>query len=405
MIYPRTLKPQLEAALRHFPVVLLTGSRQVGKSTLAQQLLENYITLDDINIYSALKADPQTFIETLEKPVVIDEVQKLPELLLPIKLSVDKDRKNGSFLLTGSANIMACKQITDTLSGRIALLELMPLSFQEISGSSINLLDSFFNADMTSFNGMVRGADEIIKKVITGGYPEIRRIDNARGRYHWFSSYIQTYIQRDVRDLSDLRHIDKFIKMYRLLASRSGNLLNKTDVARDAAINIKTFDNYLELLKLVYQVDLLPAYSTNIDKRLIKASKLFFTDSGLLAHLLNISSEKEFYASPYRGGLFETYIYSELLKATKYDEKGARLYYLRTADNQEIDFIIERGSEIVAVEVKMTGTVHQADFRHLAMLQARADNMRAGYLFYLGDRVLPFGKGLYAVPLGCLCGS
>jgi uncharacterized protein len=403
MIYQRTLKPQLEEAMKHFPVVLLTGARQVGKSTLAQQLLDNYITLDDINIYSAMQADAQTFIETLKKPIAIDEIQKLPELLLPIKLTVDRNRKNGSFLLTGSANIMACKQVTDTLAGRIALLELMPLSCREIAGSSINLLDSLFNADLASFTSKVHSAEQIITKVISGGYPEIQRIDSARGRYQWFSAYIQTYIQRDVRDLSDLRQVEKFLKMYRLLASRSGNLLNKADVARDAAINIKTFDNYFELLKLVYQVGLLPAYSTNIDKRLIKASKLFFTDSGLLAHLLNINSEKEFYASPYRGGLFETFIYGELLKAVKYDEKGSRLYYLRTADNQEVDFIIERGSDIVALEVKMAGTVHKADFKHLKMLQTKVNTMRAGYIIYLGDRALPFGKDLYALPAGYLC--
>ncbi len=403
MIYERILRSQLEEAMRHFPVVLLTGARQVGKSTLAQQLLDNYITLDDINIYSALQADAQTFIQTLKTPVVIDEIQKLPELLMAIKLVVDKNRKNGSFLLTGSANIMACKQVTDTLAGRIALLELMPLSFQEIAGSNINLLDSLFNTDFESFTGKVYSAEEIINKVISGGYPEIHKINHARGRYQWFSSYIQTYIQRDVRDLSDLRHIDKFITMYRLLASRSGNLLNKTDVARDAGINLKTFDNYLELLKLVYQVDLLPAYSANIDKRLIKAGKIYFTDSGLLAHLLNINSEKDFFASPYQGGLFETFIYSELLKAAKYDQKQTRLYYLRTVDNQEIDFIIERGSEIVALEVKLAGTVHKADFRHLKMVQSKAKNLRAGYLVYLGERVLPFGKDLYAIPAGWLC--
>jgi uncharacterized protein len=403
MLYQRTLKPQLEEAMRHFPVVLLTGARQVGKSTLAQQLLANYITLDDINIYSALQADAQTFIQTLKTPVAIDEVQKMPELLMPLKLLVDRKRNNGSFLLTGSANIMACKQVTDTLAGRIALLELLPLSFQEIKGGKINLLDSLFNTELESFSGDVHSAEETISKVISGGYPEIQKINSARSRYQWFSSYIQTYIQRDIRDLSDLRHIDKFIKMYRLLASRSGNLLNKADIARDAAINIKTFDNYLELLKLVYQVDLLPAYSANIDKRLVKASKLFFTDSGLLAHLLNINSEKEFFASPYRGGLFETFIYAELLKLAKYDEQQTRLYYLRTADNQEVDFIIERGSEIVALEVKLSGTVHKADFRHLKMLQAKADNLRAGYLVYLGDRVLPFGRGLYAIPAGCFC--
>ena len=402
MLYPRILKSQVEEALTNFPVVLLTGARQVGKSTLAREMIDNYITLDDINVYSSLQADPQSFIASLQKPVAIDEVQKAPDMLSSIKLAVDNERINGNFLLTGSANIMGYKNITDTLAGRIALLELMPLSLREIAGSTDSLLDMMFSGEITKKKGPLITKQEIIRKVIRGGYPEIQKIDSSSGHYQWFSSYIKTYIERDVRDIGELRNIDKFIKMYSLLASRSGNLLNKTDIARDAGINFKTFDNYLELLKLVYQISLLKPYHANIDKRLIKTEKLFFMDSGILAFLLNITTESEFIASPYRGNLFETFVFAELLKDVKYSEKNTGLFYFRTSDYQEIDFIVERGSEIIAVEVKLSESIRKDDFRHISFLQSKIKNMVAGYVVYLGNAVLPFGKDLYAIPVNLL---
>jgi len=402
MYFNRILKTQLEEAMKHFPVILLTGARQVGKSTLAREILDNYITLDDLNVYSSLQADPQSFIKSLQKPVAIDEVQKAPDILSSIKLVVDNERINGSYLLTGSANIMGYKNITDTLAGRIALLELMPLSLREISGKTDSLLDMLFNGDITKQTEPLLSKQDIIGKIIKGGYPEIQKIDSSRGRYQWFSSYIQTYIEHDVRDIGELRNIDKFIKMYRMLASRSGNLLNKTDIARNAEINFKTFDNYLELLKLVYQVNLLKSYHANIDKRLMKTEKLFFLDSGILAFLLNITTENEFISSSYKGSLFETFVFAELLKEVKYSEKHTGFYYFRTSDSQEIDFIIEQGSEIIAIEVKLSESIRKDDFRHISFLQSKVKNMTAGYVFYLGNNVLPFGKDLYAVPVSFL---
>jgi uncharacterized protein len=402
VLYPRILKPQLQEALRHFPVVLLTGARQVGKSTLAQQIIDNYITLDDLNIYSSLTADPQSFIASVNKPVVIDEIQKVPEILNSIKLTVDKNRVNGSFLLTGSANIMAYKNITDTLAGRIALMELMPLSRQEIAGYKGNLLDILFDGDAAGFNTATADKGQVIGKVIAGGFPEIQRIDTARGRRQWFSSYIKTYVERDIRDIGELRNIDKFLRMNSMLASRSGNLLNKADIARDAKINFKTLDNYLQLLKLVYQVDMLQPYSANLDKRLAKTEKLYFTDSGILAYLLNISNEADFAISPYRGSLFETYVFGELLKAVKYSEDRVGLFYFRTSDGQEVDFVIERGGKIIALEIKLAETVRREDFRHIAYLQSKVKNLQAGYVLYMGDRVLSFGERLYALPVSVL---
>jgi uncharacterized protein len=412
MFYQRTLKNQIVEALNNFPVVLISGARQVGKSTLALDLMPNYITLDDISIYSSLQADPVTFIKMLDKPVAIDEVQKMTSIFNAIKLDVDRNRVNGKYLLTGSANIMAYKDLSESLAGRIALLELLPLSQCELNNTNADPLvpfkpsdplDLLFNFAPDQLKNYQISSETIISKVISGGYPEIQKITTPRGRYQWFSSYIRTYIERDIRDIGELRNLDKFIRMYSLLASRSGSLLNKVDIARDSGINLKTLDNYLELLKLIYQVNILQPYSANIDKRLIKTGKLYFTDSGVLAHLLQITTEQEFRSSAFGGQLFETFIYSELLKAATYSELPTNIYFFRTTEQHEIDFIVERQGHIVALECKLAQSVRRQDFRHLAYLASKTNNFKAGYLLYLGDQILPFGHNLYALPVSAIC--
>lgn len=401
MYYARTIKTQIVEALNHFPVVLLTGARQVGKSTLALDLMENYVTLDDINIYSSLQADPSAFIKSLTKPVAIDEIQKVPELLGAIKLNVDRNRVNGSYLLTGSANIMAYKKVVDTLAGRIALLELLPLSCRELNGREENLLDLLFERQVDQLTPEENKVNTF-NRVLSGGYPEIHKIDSLRGRYQWFSSYISTYIERDIRDIGELRNLDKFIRMYKMLSSRSGNLLNKSEISRDAGINQKTVENYLELLKLIYQVVVLKPYSVNVDKQITKTGKLFFTDSGILCHLLGISMDEDFTNSPYKGGIFETFVFSELYKAVTYSERPTELYFFRNVENREIDFIVERGNGIIAIEVKLSQTVRKEDFKQIHYLRGKVNNFRGGYLFYSGDKILPFGDDLYALPVSCL---
>lgn len=401
MYYPRMIQPCLIESLQFFPVVLLTGARQVGKSTIALELMDNYVTLDDINIYSSLRTDPQGFIKSLKKPTAIDEVQKEPTVLGAIKLDVDAGRINGQYLLTGSANVMGQQEVTDTLAGRIALLELLPLSCKEIASKNEHILDLFFG-DVENYSFDPVQEEQVVSQVVKGGYPEIQKIASVRGRYQWFSSYIRTYIERDVRDLGELKNLDKFIRMYGMLASRSGNLLNKLDIARDAGINVKTLENYLELLKLVYQLVILQPYSINIDRRLTKAGKLFFTDSGVLSHLLGVAAAEDFLASPYRGSIFETFIFAELFKAARYSETPTGLFFFQTAGKREIDFIIERGGRIAAVEVKYSRTVQKNDFNAIMFLQSRLKSFQAGYVLYMGDRILPFGKGLYALPVSVL---
>jgi len=402
MKYPRTLKSHIENALKYFPVVLLTGARQVGKSTLALDILDTYMTFDDITVYASARSDPKTFINSLKKPVVIDEIQKMPEILTAIKMDVDRKRVNGSYLLTGSSNIMAYKNIADSLAGRIAVLELMPLSCKEIGSKDDDILDTLFSQKIAKVRLPDINNDEIIMQIINGGYPEILKIDDPKGRYLWFGSYISTYIERDIRDIGELRHMDKFIRMFNMLASRSSQVLIKSDIARDAAIDSKTLDNYLQLLDLTYQIFMLKPYSRNINKRFVKSNKIFFTDSGVVSYLLGISSSQQLMSSHYKGAVFETFVFAELLKAVKCSEQPAKIFFYRTFDRKEIDFILEKGDSLVAVEVKFSHTVTKSDFKHIINLQKSADNFTAGYVFYMGEHILPFGENLYALPVKIL---
>ena len=261
----------------------------------------------------------------------------MPEILTAIKMDVDKKRVNGSYLLTGSSNIMAYKNIADTLAGRIAVLELMPLSCKELSSKDDNILDALFSKKITEFSLPDIKNDNMIMQIINGGYPEIQKIDDPKGSYLWFGSYISTYIERDIRDIGELRHMDKFIRMFNMLASRSSQVLIKSDIARDAAIDSKTLDNYLKFLELTYQIFLLKPYSRNINKRFVKSHKLFFTDSGIVSYLLGISSSQQLISSHYKGAVFETFVFAELLKAVKYAGQPAELFFYRTFDRKERD--------------------------------------------------------------------
>jgi len=402
MQYPRVISDQLKEAMRYFPAVLLTGARQVGKSTLVLMMLDNYITLDDIGAYTSAKTDPHMFVNNLKKPVVIDEIQKVPELMQAIKLDIDKHRVKGSYLLTGSANIMAYRGLSDTLAGRIGILELLPLSCKEIASKSENIVDILFSNRVNDLSPARVKTEDIVNQIIKGGYPEVQGIDSPKGRYIWFSSYIRTYIERDVREIGELRKLDKFIRMYGLLAPRSGNVLNKADIARDAGIEAKLLDNYLSLLELVYHVYMLRPYSSNINKRFIKSPKLFFTDSGILSHLFGISSNEDFLSSEYRGNIFETFVFSELLKGIKYSNRPTSIFFYRTTDHKEIDFILERGQKIIAIEVKFSQTVTKEDFRHIEALEQSVNNLKAGFVMYMGQSILPFGKKLFALPVSLL---
>jgi predicted AAA+ superfamily ATPase len=397
----RVLQQSLIEALDIFPVVLLTGARQVGKSTMAMNFDRAYVTLDNISRYDSAKHDPRRFVQELARPVVIDEIQKAPELLAAIKEDVDRDRVNGAFLLTGSANLLGYQKIADTLAGRMGILELWPLACCEITGNAdYNPVDLLFT-EKPIVKESIKG-EELLEGVLQGGYPEMQKIHSARGRNLWFSSYVSTYIERDVRDIGELRQIDRFIHLVNILAPRSATLLNKAELSRTAGIEQKTLANYLGLLERVYQIGQLRPYSANIGKRFTRAPKVYFSDSGVLCHLLGINSVAELKQSRYYGAVIETYVYSELLKGIRYADRPMSLWHYRTTDRREIDFIIQRGDELVALEVKAAHTVTRKDFTHIEDLRRSMPGLKHGIVLYQGEEVIPFGDN-YAIPLGTFC--
>ena len=399
----RSIREDIENYLKYFPVLLISGARQVGKSTLVLHLgIENYITLDDINMYQMAKNDPKGFIEHLQKPVIIDEVQRLPQLMITIKECVDKERVNGQFILTGSASLSGFKDISDSLAGRIGIVELYPLSLKEkygIKGNTIDLLASDLD------NYLLKKYDNslIVQNIIDGGYPEILKIDNTKAKYLWFSSYIRTYIESDAKELANIRNMDKFINMYRLCILRSGNLFNKNELQKECGLDNKTFDSYFSVLTHTYQIKKLKPFFNNELKRLIKSPKIYAVDTGVLCHLLRIDSIELYENSSYKGDILETFIFNELLKAQSYAHSVPNISYYRTSDKKEIDFILEYGQGIIAIEIKASKSIDKSDFKHIYHLANQIpDIFQKGIVFYNGDTLIKIDDNMYAIPFGFL---
>lgn len=401
MYIKRAISDEIKEYMKSFPVLLISGARQVGKSTLALNLeMPNYVTLDDINIYEAARNDPKGFIEHCEKPIIIDEIQRAPTLLMAIKEFVDKNRTNGQFILTGSANLKGFKDISDSLAGRIGIVELYPLSQKEINQKEENLID-LLSDDINRFVFKKYDDENLAGKIINGGYPEIIKITSEKAKYLWFGSYIRTYIESDAKEIGNIRNMDKFITMYRLCMLRSGNIFNKNELCLESGLDNKTFDSYFSVLEHTYQIQKLRPYFSNALKRLIKTPKIFATDTGVLAHLLQISSPNELASSPYKGAIYETFVFDEILKANTSSKRRANIYYYRTSDQKEIDFILEISGRVVAIEVKSSKTISKDDFKHIYYLKENLQNkFDKGVVLYAGDTAVKLDEDMFALPFG-----
>ena len=403
----RHITADVQTYLAHFPSLLITGARQVGKSTLALSLgIDNYVTLDDIATYQSAKADPKGFILSLRTPVVIDEVQRVPEIFVAIKEQIDQDRTPGRFVLTGSSNLQGFKQVSDSLAGRIGIVDLYAFNLSEIIGRPVNFIDDVFAKKPFTTTATVT---DIAPYIIKGGFPEVQRIEHPKTRMLWFSSYIRSHVERDLLDIGNIRNLDSFMRLYLSLALRSANLLNKSDLANDCQIDAKTLDNYLSILKNTYQVALLKPWFTNAAKRLVKMPKVFMLDTGILCHLLKITSPAELHQSNNRGAVYETFVLSELVKANTYATQPVDLSFYRTSDGKEIDFVLDNGKGLVLLEVKAAHSVTPTDFRHIRhFIEQNPGRVVQGMVLYAGERALPFGEcdgvGLWAVPLGMMAG-
>ena len=394
----RTLESILKIALKTFPVVLLNGARQVGKSTLVLENFKNYLTFDDGELRLYAKKNPKGFLKNLELPICLDEIQKVPSVLEYIKMYIDSNKVIGDFLLTGSSNVLDHKDSKDTLAGRLCELRLHPLSSKEKNDKpNENVIEKLLNRDFKLAKKDY--SDEIINHILAGGYPEILELKGF-SKDLWFKSYIATYIERDARDLADIRDIDSFIKFVNILATRSGTILNKSSLSNDIGIKDITCENYLSIINRIYQATLLRPYFINIGKTFVKSPKVFFNDTGVLCSLLRINSKEQLINSPYSGQIYETYVFCELQKHLSYLQKSSQIFHYRTNDKKEIDFIIEIDDEILAIEIKQSSSVKKDDFKHIMDLQNKIDKKCLGIVFYNGDMVVEFSDDLVAIPFG-----
>ncbi len=392
-------------ALSDTPVIFLRGARQTGKSTLVQMIANGpfparYVTLDNAGILSAAGADPSGFIAGIEKPVVIDEAQRIPELLLSIKEDVDRHRSPGRYILTGSADILTVPKVADALVGRMELLTLWPLSIAEINGHKENIVDAFYSDDFqhklyqnTTF--------DLNASMVTGGFPEPLQRTSHRRRLAWFDSYISTILDRDIRNLAHIQDLTAVPRLLKLLASRIATLHNQSEISRSSGIPNSTLSRYLALLKTIFLVQELPAWSSNLGKRLVKSPKLFMVDTGLACSLLGIDEDGLRQGGEVVGRIFENFVVLELFKHASWSDKSVRLYHFRSRLGREVDIVIEdsRGY-VVGIEVKLSATPSPKDFSGLKILQEHlGEKFVRGLLVYTGNDVVPFGENLHAVPI------
>ncbi len=402
----RAIKSRILEAFTDSPVVLINGARQTGKSTLVQALQpgRRYLTLDDPAVLAAARSDPFGFINSLNEPVSLDEIQRAPELFLAIKASVDKDRSPGRFLLTGSANVLLLPQLSDSLAGRIETIELHPLSQTELAKQSTSLIDLFFEGNFESSYQFNR--KQFIDRILAGGYPEVIKRTSQNRRTAWFDSYLTTILQRDVKDISQIDGLTELPRLVELLAIRSGGLLNFAELSRSSAIPQTTLKRYMTLLETLFLIHQVPAWSSNLGKRLQKSPKLFLSDYGLMAHLQGKDSQQMQDALGLPGDLVEAFVHAELIKHQTWSDLHTRLMHYRTSTGMEVDFVLEnRRKELVGIEVKAATTVISKDFNGLRHLrETTPGQFKRGLLLYTGEQVVPFDQQLLAVPMGVLFG-
>lgn len=404
-VFRRHLTTPLLAALGDTPVVLLHGARQVGKSTLAQEITSaqhpaRYLTLDDATVLAAARSDPAGFISGLKGPAVIDEVQRVPELFLPIKAAVDRDRRPGRFLLTGSANVLLLPKLSESLAGRMEVLRLWPLSQGEIAGAVEEFIDRVFARALVLPSATTLDRDELAGRIAAGGYPEAVRRSTAR-RPAWFRAYVTTILQRTVRDIVDIERLHEIPRLLSVLAARTGTLLNVADLSRTLGIPQTTLQRYLALLQATFLVHLLPAWTAKVRKRLLRSPKILVVDTGLAGHLAGVDSRALPTHPELWGPFVETFLAMELMKQAGWSTTQPTLYHLRTAKGEDVDVVLEAPSgEIVGVEVKAAVSVDADDFRGLRILAEIAGRrFLRGTLLYLGSQAVPFGANLYALPI------
>ncbi|MBD3366351.1 DUF4143 domain-containing protein [candidate division WWE3 bacterium] len=365
----RSITPYLKKAAKEFGVVSLTGPRQSGKTTLVKDTFPNhqYVNLENLVELNAIREDPASFINNVEGGIIIDEVQKYPELLSYIQVSIDEDFKPGKFIITGSQNLLLSEKVSQSLAGRVAVLTLFPLTIDEMQDHKILPTD-------------------YREALLKGFYPGLH--DKKQDVRTYYSGYVRTYVERDVRNIKNIGDLASFERFLQLLAGRVGQLVNLTQLGNVAGVSHKTVEAWLSILEASYIIFRLQPYYDNFGKRIIKSPKIYFTDVGLLAYLLGIDSVKELQNHFALGGLFENMVVMDLYKQKLNIGSSSKVYFFRDSSGNEVDLLLDKGSEITPIEIKSSATFNTeflGGLRYFKGLESEQFKVGNGFVVYTGD--------------------
>jgi uncharacterized protein len=405
--FDRPLRAELQAAITDTPVIALLGPRQCGKSTLVRTFLPGraYVSLDEEALCTTARRDPTGFIASLPDPVTLDEVQRAPDLLQAIKLAVDRDRHPGRFLLTGSANLLQLPTLSESLAGRMQILQLHPLTAAEQSRQRGAFLRAFLTGKL---KGDIRGGPgedsaALTTRLLAGGFPEPLTRSPTRARV-WHRDYVRTLIERDVRDIARVKDTREVARLLELLSLRTAELLNVTVLSNELDLRRETVDQYLAILERLFLIRRLCPWHRHESKRLIKTSKIHLLDSGLAATLSGLISTDWLHRRDRFGHLLESFVVEQLMAQAGWTDPDLRFWHYRDKDQVEVDVVITRGRETWGVEVKASATVSPSDGNGLRSLADQCGkDFRGGALFYSGTSTLPMADPRFlAVPLARL---
>jgi predicted AAA+ superfamily ATPase len=405
-LYPRFARSRLEEALEDTPVVLVHGPRQCGKTTLARMVGDaagyEYITFDGDVQLAAAKADPVGFVASLPDRTVLDEVQRAPGLFLALKTAVDRDRRPGRFILTGSANVLLVPKLADSLAGRMEIQRLHPLSQDELAGEPSRFIDELFAAQFRN-RRLARLGPELAERISAGGYPAALLRSTPKRRAAWYRDYIETLVQRDVRDLARISALGSLPRLLQLAAGQTARLVNVAEMASAFQLSRPTIRDYVVLLERSFLLEHLPPWHSNRLSRLIKTPKLHIGDTGLATALLGLDAGSLIKDRDMLGHLLETFVFQELRRQANWNEKPVQFHHFRDKDGVEVDIVLEQAGKITGIEVKAAATVIGKDFRGLKKLrEATGERFAAGVVMYDGENVAGFGENLYAIPIRIL---